>query len=67
VLTLSSLSNREHRAAEPWKEDWNMRLLEMLIGIPHVIPEDMTQASPRMQPTDEDTETSFGLLNLNLR
>lgn len=60
VLTLSLLTNSEHRAAEPWKEDWKKRLLETLSGIPHVFPEDMTEASPKMEPTDGDIETSFG-------
>lgn len=36
------------------------RLLETLSGIPHVFPEDMTEASPKMEPTDGDIETSFG-------
>lgn len=60
MLTLSLLRNSEHRAAEPRKEDWKTRLSEALTRIPHVIPEAMTQASPKMEPSDGDTERTFG-------
>ena len=52
--------NTKHRAVEPWKEEGKIRLSEVLTGVPHVMPEDTAQASPKMEPTDGDPETSFG-------